>query len=152
MKRTPFLVIAAAILTLALLASASARAQAPAGDVGEDDLSALTDRARELYDQGTKAAAAKQWTEAHAAFLAAWELKPHYPIAIHLAVAEAKLGKPRDAAEHAAFYLRETPADRKDGLRGRQDAKGCREARGRGGSHGHAAGRRDCAHGRLVNR
>lgn len=105
MKRTRWLVLA---INLMLGASSSAgNAQIPAGDAD------LPDQARNLYEQGATAASKKLWSDAHAAFLAAWEIKAHYLIALDLAVAEVRLGKHRDAAEHAAFYLREAPADQK---------------------------------------
>ncbi|WP_437735850.1 PEGA domain-containing protein [Sorangium sp. So ce1335] len=94
---------------MALLAPvAGAQPAAPRAEAQETD--ALTDRARQLFQDGVKAAKAGKWADAHAAFLAAWSLKPHYQIASNLGVACLKVGKPRDAAEYLARYLREAPA------------------------------------------
>ena len=111
MKRTASLTIGTATLMLALLASRPTLAQTPAGGA---DAATLTDQARELFEKGVKAIDEKRWPQAHEALLAAWQLKPHWQIAVNLGVVEMKLGKPRDAAEHLAFYLREAPDDRKE--------------------------------------
>ncbi|HTN88958.1 MAG TPA: PEGA domain-containing protein [Sorangium sp.] len=108
-KKTSLL--ATAGVALALLAEPSHAQQqptsrAPAADSEND---ALTDKVRELFDEGVKAANAGRWSDAHVSFLAAWRLKEHYQIASNLGVAELKLGKHREAAEHLAWYLREAP-------------------------------------------
>ncbi|WP_437579111.1 PEGA domain-containing protein [Sorangium sp. So ce887] len=96
-------------VAIALLApAAEAQPAAPRAEAQESD--ALTDRARQLFEDGVKAANAGKWADAHAAFLAAWGLKPHYQIASNLGVACLRVGKPRDAAEHLTRYLREAPA------------------------------------------
>ncbi|WP_437679316.1 PEGA domain-containing protein [Sorangium sp. So ce131] len=96
-------------VAMALLAPvAGAQPAAPRAEAQESD--ALTDRARQLFEDGVKAAKAGKWADAHAAFLAAWSLKPHYQIASNLGVACLKVGKPRDAAEYLTRYLREAPA------------------------------------------
>lgn len=111
MKRTASLTIGITTLMLALLASRPTLAQTPAGGA---DATTLTDQARELFDKGVKAIDEKQWPQAHESLLAAWQIKPHWQIAVNLGVVEMKLGKSRDAAEHLAFYLREAPTDRKE--------------------------------------
>ncbi|WP_437716533.1 PEGA domain-containing protein [Sorangium sp. So ce448] len=94
---------------IALLApAAEAQPAPPRAEAQESD--ALTDRARQLFADGVKAANAGKWADAHAAFLAAWGLKPHYQIASNLGVACLRVGKPRDAAEYLTRYLREAPA------------------------------------------
>ncbi|MDC0683149.1 PEGA domain-containing protein [Sorangium atrum] len=96
-------------VVIALLApAAEAQPAPPRAEAQESD--ALTDRARQLFADGVKAANAGKWAEAHAAFLAAWGLKPHYQIASNLGVACLRVGKPRDAAEYLTRYLREVPA------------------------------------------
>ncbi|XXY46930.1 PEGA domain-containing protein [Sorangium sp. So ce269] len=87
---------------------AGAQQAAPRAEAQESD--ALTDKARQLFEDGVKAAKAGKWDDAHAAFLAAWGLKPHYQIASNLGVASLRVGKPRDAAEYLTLYLREAPA------------------------------------------
>jgi hypothetical protein len=94
---------------LALHAGVS-RAQAPAAGSKTAPPDALTEKTRQLYDEGRKAFAASHWAEAHASFLAAWKLTPHYQIAANLGTTEVLLGKHRDAAEHLSWYLREAPA------------------------------------------
>jgi hypothetical protein len=89
-----------------------AQAQADKPSVAEGE--ALTDKARQLYEEGLKAMVASRWAEAHASFLAAWRIKPHYQVASNLGAAELKLGKHRDAAEHLTWYLREGPATKVD--------------------------------------
>ncbi|XXX77804.1 PEGA domain-containing protein [Sorangium sp. So ce134] len=98
-------------LAIALVAPASS-AQTDAGARGATETEALTDKARQLYDEGLAALNRSRWAEAHASFLAAWRIKQHYQIASNLGVAELRLGKHRDAAEHLSWYLREAPAER----------------------------------------
>lgn len=76
------------------------------------ELTALTDKARELYLEGQEAGAKKRWGEAYANFLAAWSLKPHYQIAGNLGWVEVELGRYREAAEHLSYYLREAPKEK----------------------------------------
>jgi hypothetical protein len=73
----------------------------------------MTDKARQLYDEGLAAIQKSKWLEARASLLAAWSLTKHWQIAANLAGCELELGKFRDAAEHAAFYLQNAPADRR---------------------------------------
>ncbi|WP_437924576.1 PEGA domain-containing protein [Sorangium sp. So ce291] len=98
-------------LAIALIAPGSS-AQTDAGSPGPAEADALTDKARQLYDEGLAALNRSRWAEAHASFLAAWRIKRHYQIASNLGVAELRLGKHRDAAEHLSWYLREAPAER----------------------------------------
>lgn len=86
-----------------------------AGDPTESsaEAHALTARAGTLYDEGVVLYKKGQWADAHASFLAAWGIHKHWQIAANLANVELKLGKPRDAAEHAAYYLRNAPGDRR---------------------------------------
>ncbi|XYI00433.1 PEGA domain-containing protein [Sorangium sp. So ce1128] len=96
-------------VAMTLLAPVAGAQQAtPRAEAQESD--ALTDKARQLFEDGVKAAKAGKWDDAHAAFLAAWVLKPHYQIASNLGVASLRVGKPRDAAEYLTLYLREAPA------------------------------------------
>jgi tetratricopeptide (TPR) repeat protein len=69
-----------------------------------DDAEQLFQRARTLHDQ-------KKWTEAEALYRQAWEQQRTFKIAANLALVELKLEKPRDAAEHLDFALRNLPAD-----------------------------------------
>jgi hypothetical protein len=101
--------------------SLPAAAQSAPPSPGKLKSEAATDKARELYNDGLKAYRAGQWEKARVAFLASWALAPHYQIAANLGDCELKTGHFRDAAEHAAFYAREMPADlsraEKDGAR-----------------------------------
>ncbi|WP_242516466.1 PEGA domain-containing protein [Sorangium cellulosum] len=106
-------------VAMALMAPV-ASAQQAATPAAAEETDALTDKARQLYEEGRAAAAAGQWADAHASFLAAWAIKNHYQIASNLGVACLKLGKHRDAAEYLTRYLREAPASK---VRERQAAE-----------------------------
>ncbi|WP_438027959.1 PEGA domain-containing protein [Sorangium sp. So ce233] len=96
-------------VAVALTAPAAGAQQATTPAVAEET-DALTDKARQLYEEGRQAAAAGKWADAHASFLAAWAIKPHYQIASNLGVTCLKLGRNREAAEYLTRYLREAPA------------------------------------------
>lgn len=98
---------------VAALASGSRGALASDPTEASVEAHALTSKAAALYDEGIVAYKKGQWANAHASFLAAWSLKKHWQIAANLADCELELGKAREAAEHAAFYLRNAPADRR---------------------------------------
>lgn len=104
---------------LSILLTLSATASGQSGPPMEADGSpAISDRARALYQEGIKAADAKNWAGAHAAFLEAYKQSDHYQIAANLGSMEIKLGRYRDAAEHLAVYLRKAPSDKvKDRMR-----------------------------------
>lgn len=74
----------------------------------------MTDKARQLYEDGLALSKKSKWLDARASFLAAWSLNQHWQIAGILADCEFELGKYRDAAEHASYYLRNSPLDRHD--------------------------------------
>ncbi|WP_437782969.1 PEGA domain-containing protein [Sorangium sp. So ce1097] len=96
-------------VAITLLAPVAGAQQAtPRAEAQESD--AMTDKARQLFEDGVKAAKAGKWDDAHAAFLAAWAIKPHYQIASNLGVTSLRVGKPREAAEYLTLYLREAPA------------------------------------------
>jgi hypothetical protein len=106
----------AAFLCIGLTLSATSAAQS--GPPVDADTPQISDRARQLYVDGMKAAEAKNWAVAHTAFLEAWKLGEHYQIAANLGSMEIKLGRYRDAAEHLAIYLRKAPQDKvKDRMR-----------------------------------
>ncbi|KYF73864.1 hypothetical protein BE15_09655 [Sorangium cellulosum] len=92
------------------LTAPTAGAQQAAAPAVSEETDALTDKARQLYEEGRQAAAAGKWADAHASFLAAWAIKPHYQIASNLGVTCLKLGRNREAAEYLTRYLREAPA------------------------------------------
>lgn len=102
------------VIPALLLAASAARAQpAPKGagskaQAAED--TAITDTARQLYEDGLAALQAQRWAVARSKFLAAWGIHQHWQIAANLGFAEQKLGRSRDAAEHLSFYLREAPS------------------------------------------
>jgi hypothetical protein len=60
-----------------------------------------------LYDDGVKAAKAGLWEKARVSMLAAFKLKPSYARAANLGRVELMAAKPRDAAEHLSYFLRE---------------------------------------------
>jgi hypothetical protein len=94
-----------------LVTPAQVRAADPSSSGTEATV--MTDKARQLYEDGLAAIQKSKWLEARAALLAAWSLNKHWQIAANLAGCEIELGKYRDAAEHAAYYLRNAPADRR---------------------------------------
>ena len=74
------------------------------GPGAEEDAEHLFQQARALHDQ-------KKWQEAEALYRQAWDRQRSFKIAANLAVVELKLEKPRDAAEHLQFALRNLPTD-----------------------------------------
>lgn len=81
--------------------------------ISSPETTVMTDKARELYEDGLVSYKKSKWLEARASFLAAWSLNKHWQIAGNLADCEFELGKYREAAEHAAYYLHASPADRR---------------------------------------
>lgn len=99
------------VLSILLLASAvSAPARATDPPAVNDASSA---RADELAKRGVELSKKQQWKEAEALFREALSLKRAYDIAGNLGLAEAALGKTRDAAEHLSFALARFPANGK---------------------------------------
>jgi hypothetical protein len=92
-------------------APAPGRAETPATQPPSSKSDALTDVARELYEQGGAAYQKKDFEKAYAAYLGAWRLKKHWQIAVNLGGSARKLGKHREAAEYFSYYLREAPKD-----------------------------------------
>ncbi|MDI1484748.1 PEGA domain-containing protein, partial [Polyangium sp. y55x31] len=66
--------------------------------------------AAKKLEEGLRAQKAGQHDKAREALDAAFKLKPNAEIALALARSEMQLGKPRDAAEHLAYFLREGQA------------------------------------------
>lgn len=87
------------------------------GSTSRADEGPLSDTARELFVKGVKAFEHGQWEQCRAALLAAFAIKPHAQVAGNLADCELKLGKHREAAEHAWFSLRvlrpDAPSERR---------------------------------------
>jgi hypothetical protein len=90
-------------LCVCLLATAAAAQPEPPDYKPPDDAAAL-------FKQGNDAYRMKKWDEAYKAFWRAFDLKKTYDIAGNLGDVELIVGKPRDAAEHLEFSLREWPA------------------------------------------
>ncbi|MEO7327636.1 MAG: hypothetical protein ABI193_03590, partial [Minicystis sp.] len=78
----------------------------------------MTDKARQLYEEGVAASKKNQLIEARVSFLAAFNLNKHWQIAGNLADCEIQLGKFRDGAEHATYYLNNAPPDRRERAEG----------------------------------
>ncbi|KYG03465.1 hypothetical protein BE21_51505 [Sorangium cellulosum] len=102
----------------AVAQSEVAPAAAPEASPGAGAQSAAV-REREalrLYDEGVKAAVAGKWEKARQLILESFQLEPTAAKAANLGAVELRAGKPRDAAEHLAFFLREAqqirPRDR----------------------------------------
>lgn len=103
-----------ALLLLLVLSLAGPSALAAGGTPPSPETTAMTDKSRQLYEEGLAAYKKGRGQEAHASFLAAWSLKKHWQIAANLADIELELGKNREAAEHATYYQKNTTADRHD--------------------------------------
>src|SRR5262249_39118101 len=100
------------LCTFALLSLASAREAWAARPTPET--TAMSDKARQLYEEGLVACKKGKVLEAQASYLAAWSLNKHWQIAANLADTEIELGKYREAAEHATYYQQNAPRDRKE--------------------------------------
>lgn len=99
------------LFVVALLASGAAAtsivpALALAADSQDDSA-----RADDLYRRGIDAFSQRKVEEAYGLLAEAYKLKQSVDIAANLGVAEAMLGKHRDAAEHLAKALRAYPVD-----------------------------------------
>ena len=101
-------------IVLFLRTSGAALAAVP-GEEAVDP--ALRDESRALYVAAVKDMDALHWAEGRAKLFAAWKIFPHWSLAANLAQCEVELGRFRDAAEHAAYYLANAPADRHDKAR-----------------------------------
>lgn len=89
--------LAAALLAFAL--------SPPAGAQAEKDATQI------LYNNGLNAAKQGDWEKAYEAFSAAWRVRQHPQIALNLGRAALKTSRYGEAAEHLAFFLRETKAE-----------------------------------------
>ncbi|XYH94729.1 hypothetical protein ACMHYB_43955 [Sorangium sp. So ce1128] len=116
----------------ALAQSEVAPATAPeaspgAGAQRAQDAAVRQRKASQLYDQGIKAANAGKWEKARQLILESFQLEPTAEKAANLGSVELRAGKPRDAAEHLAFFLREAkeirPKDQADAERMLAEAK-----------------------------
>jgi len=74
-------------------------------------------RANELYEMGNKLYDEQKWSEAEAAYQAAWDLKPSFDLAGNLADVETQVGQYRDAAEHFAYAYENFPIGGKPEVR-----------------------------------
>jgi len=94
---------------------APAPSAAPAPPSSATSIAAELDTtARQLFLDADAAYQRGEHEKAYAMLLAAWKVKNHWTIAASLGAVELKIGKPADAANHFAYYLREAPADRKE--------------------------------------
>ncbi|UQA59149.1 PEGA domain-containing protein [Polyangium aurulentum] len=74
-------------------------------------------RSAELYEKGNKLFDEQKYSEAEAAYQAAWDLRKSFDLAGNLAEVEMQLEQYRDAAEHFSYALREFPAGGKPEVR-----------------------------------
>lgn len=97
----------------AALAAAMSVGGGAAAQGAEDDVAWQ----RKLFAEGNALYDKKLWDKALEKYEAAWKLRRGYDLAANLGDVELKSGKPRDAAEHLAYALREFPAGGKPALR-----------------------------------
>lgn len=109
MKRARPLFLPLLLLATAAAAPEIALAQKPPLPADK----ASSERADALFRQGNALAKKDKWSEAEPLFREAWSLKHSYDIGGNLGIAEASLGKWRDAAEHLSFALDTFPANGK---------------------------------------
>ncbi|MEZ4376462.1 MAG: hypothetical protein R3B07_37000 [Polyangiaceae bacterium] len=81
-----------------LLVSSSAQAQSA---------DAMTEMARQRFQEGVQYYDAKDYEKARAAFLQAYALKKHPSVLLNLAQSELRSGHEADAAQHFETFLRE---------------------------------------------
>lgn len=80
---------------------------AKGGLASAEEKGATAEKADNLYADGVKAAREGQWETARVALLLAFTQKRDAKTAANLGLVELVAGKPRDAAEHLSFFLRE---------------------------------------------
>ena len=107
MMRSIFRALTCGALVSAFLTLAPA---AQAADETSQRIAELYKQANALYDQ-------RKLAEAEVLYLQAWNLKKTYDVACNLGAIELDLAKPRAAAEHLAYALREFPAGGKTSAR-----------------------------------
>ncbi len=110
---------------LCAMLSVSAAAFSPATAMAQGD--AMTEMARQRFQEGVKFYDQKQYEQARAAFLQAWALKHHPAVLLNLAQSELRSGHEADAANHFAQYLRDntnaTALERREAEKGLSAAK-----------------------------
>jgi len=74
-------------------------------------------RSAELYEKGNALFDEQKYSEAEAAYQAAWDLRKSFDLAGNLGEVEMQLEQYRDAAEHFSYALREFPAGGKPEVR-----------------------------------
>jgi len=96
-----------ASLMLALPVATATAQQAPAGTASPAAEDPMSDKARELFNEGKKLFRDGKYGPAEASFEAAWALAlKSKGIAANLGECEMRLGKNREAAEHLAISVR----------------------------------------------
>lgn len=88
---------------------------------------AVTEMARQRFQEGVKFFDGRKYEEARAAFLQAYALKQHPAVLLNLAQSELRSNRPADAARHFAAFLRDNPAasahERQGAQRGLDEAR-----------------------------
>lgn len=101
----------------------------PAGTAFADD--ALTEMARQRFQEGVTFFDQKKYEQARAAFLQAYALKRHPAVLLNLAQSELRANRPADAARNFARYLEQNPDS--TSLERQEAERGLAEARAKAG-------------------
>lgn len=126
-RRTSF----AALVATTLLPAFLGQMGVPLGSLAEPSAhaqqDAITEVARQRYEEGVKAFDAGRFEDARSAFLQAYALKRHPAVLLNLGLSEVKSGHPEDGGNHLQQFLREfpaaTPDQRTSAEKGIADAK-----------------------------
>ncbi|MBX3181175.1 MAG: tetratricopeptide repeat protein [Polyangiaceae bacterium] len=100
---------ACSLASLLILAAVSAPLFVSSNAMAQGD-DAMTDMARERFQEGVAFYDAKEYAKARASFLQAYAIKKHPSVLLNLAQSELRSGHEADAAQHFDQFLRENPS------------------------------------------
>ncbi len=100
---------ARSLASLLILTALGAPLLAPSTAMAQGD-DAMTDMARQRFQEGVAFYDAKEYAKARASFLQAYAIKKHPSVLLNLAQSELRSGYEADAAQHFDQFLRENPS------------------------------------------